>query len=142
MQPVIYDVPGWSDIDVYATISCFDNDVTYRHYDLESFSSSANGGYIIYRYEAGTQRVLFDPATGLLANETGTQVCPQFEADQIGITNITDDDIFPAVYSSSGGGGSSSPYIIDLGSTLMLGAMLTVAVAFWFVKLARSKKTS
>lgn len=46
--------------------------------------------------------------------------------------------------SSGGGGGSatSSPYIIDVGSTVMLGGILMFLIAYWFVGLIRSRNRS
>jgi len=35
---------------------------------------------------------------------------------------------------------TSSPYIIDVGSTLMLGGILAFMIAYWIVGLARNKK--
>jgi len=42
----------------------------------------------------------------------------------------------------AGGSGSTSPYIIDVGSTLMLGAILAFFIAHWIVGLARNKSNS
>jgi len=46
---------------------------------------------------------------------------------------------FIIVEEPGGGGGSSSPYMIDLGSTLMLGGILMFLIAYWFIGL--TKKT-
>jgi len=40
---------------------------------------------------------------------------------------------------SSGGTATTSPYIIDVGSTVMLGGILMFLIAYWFVGLIRSR---
>jgi len=47
---------------------------------------------------------------------------------------------FVASEGGGGGGATSSPYIIDVGSTVMLGGILAFLIAYWLVGLARSKR--
>jgi len=93
------------------------------------------------------QKIAFDAITGIATGTVqGTSFGPS-DCRTVGTTDFTtwfepwNETYLIWPESGGGGGATSSPYIIDVGSTVMLGAILAFLVAYWFVGLTRNKKT-
>jgi len=75
--------------------------------------------------------------TGLRLFSTSTDAYPGYTVNTTAIT--PSETVCVEVSNASGGGGAS--YIIDVGSTVLLGGILMFFVAYWIVGLTRHKKT-
>lgn len=63
-----------------------------------------------------------------------------FSDQFVSYADLTASVFYCTDYEVGGGSATSSPYIIDVGSTIMLGGILAFMVAYWLVGLARYKR--
>jgi len=117
--------PSWPD-----AISCEDGSGGIFYF-VVNYHDEPNG-YHDYGGTYNSNRVYEFDNDGVLRYEEN----PACSGITVDVSTIEDFEN----YSFSGGGGSSSPYIIDIGTTLMLGGLLTCFIAYWTFGLIRRIK--